>query len=126
MNFPLTQRTPKRVMPGFGLSLGFTIFYLALIVLIPLSAVFLKTFTMTWDAFWSAVSSDRVVASYKLTFGASLIGAALNVVFGGIVAWVLVRYRFPGKKIIDALVDLPFALPTAVASIALTALYSSN
>jgi sulfate transport system permease protein len=115
-----------RVMPGFNLSLGFTLFYLGLIVLIPLSAVFLKTFTMTWDAFWSAVSSDRVVASYKLSFGASLIGAALNVVFGGIVAWVLVRYRFPGKKIIDALVDLPFALPTAVAGIALTALYSSN
>jgi sulfate transport system permease protein len=115
-----------RVMPGFNLSLGFTLFYLSLIVLIPLSAVFLKTFTMTWDAFWSAVSSDRVVASYKLSFGASLIGAALNVIFGGIVAWVLVRYRFPGKKIIDALVDLPFALPTAVAGIALTALYSSN
>ena len=113
-------------MPGFTLSLGFTIFYLALIVLIPLSAVFLKTFTMTWDAFWAAVSNERVVASYKLSFGASLIGAFLNVVFGGIVAWVLVRYRFPGKKIIDALVDLPFALPTAVAGIALTALYSSN
>jgi sulfate transport system permease protein len=113
-------------LPGFNLSLGFTILYLGLIVLIPLSAVFLKTFTMTWDAFWSAVSSDRVVASYKLTFGASLIGAFLNVIFGGIVAWVLVRYRFPGKKIIDALVDLPFALPTAVAGIALTALYSTN
>lgn len=115
-----------RVMPGFRLSLGFTLFYLSLIVLIPLSAVFLKTFTMTWDAFWAAVSSERVVASYRLSFGASLIGAALNVLFGGIVAWVLVRYRFPGKKIIDALVDLPFALPTAVAGIALTALYSSN
>jgi sulfate transport system permease protein len=116
----------SRVLPGFTLSLGFTILYLGLIVLIPLSAVFLKTFTMTWDAFWSAVSSDRVVASYKLTFGASLIGALLNVLFGGIVAWVLVRYRFPGKKLIDALVDLPFALPTAVAGIALTALYSTN
>lgn len=120
------KRTPFRVMPGFGLSLGFTLFYLALIVLIPLTAVFLKTFTLTWDAFWAAVTSERVVASYKLTFGASLLAAALNVVFGGIVAWVLVRYRFPGKKIIDALVDLPFALPTAVAGIALTALYSSN
>ncbi|WP_220806809.1 sulfate ABC transporter permease subunit CysT [Noviherbaspirillum aridicola] len=119
-------RKPARVIPGFHLSLGFTLFYLALIVLIPLSAVFLKTFTMTWDAFWTAVSNERVVASYKLTFGASLIGAALNVVFGGIVAWVLVRYRFPGKKIVDALVDLPFALPTAVAGIALTALYSGN
>jgi sulfate transport system permease protein len=113
-------------MPGFGLSLGFTIVYLGLVVLIPLSAVFLKTFTMTWEAFWAAVSSDRVVASYKLTFGASLIAAFLNVIFGGIVAWVLVRYPFPGRKIIDALVDLPFALPTAVAGIALTALYSSN
>ena len=113
-------------MPGFGLSLGFTIFYLALIVLIPLSAVFLKTFTMSWEAFWAAVTSERVIASYKLTFGASLIGASLNVVFGGIVAWVLVRYRFPGKRFIDALVDLPFALPTAVAGITLTALYSHN
>jgi sulfate transport system permease protein len=119
-------RTRSRVLPWFNLSLGFTILYLGLIVLIPLSAVFLKTFTMTWDAFWSAVSSDRVVASYKLTFGASLIGAVLNVIFGGLVAWVLVRYSFPGKKIIDALVDLPFALPTAVAGIALTALYSTN
>jgi sulfate/thiosulfate transport system permease protein len=117
---------PSRVLPGFHLSLGFTVFYLSLIVLIPLSAVFLKTFTMTWDAFWHAVSSDRVVASYKLSFGGALIAAALNVVFGGIVAWVLVRYRFPGKRIIDALVDLPFALPTAVAGIALTALYSAN
>ncbi len=124
-----TSREKKvafRVMPGFRLSLGFTIFYLSLIVLIPLSAVFVKTFSMTWEAFWSAVSSERVVASYQLSFGASLVGAAINVVFGGIVAWVLVRYRFPGKKIIDALVDLPFALPTAVAGIALTALYSSN
>jgi sulfate transport system permease protein len=120
------KRTPFRVIPGFGLSLGFTLFYLALIVLIPLAAVFLKTFTLTWDAFLAAVTSERVVASYKLTFGASLLAAALNVVFGGIVAWALVRYRFPGKKIIDALVDLPFALPTAVAGIALTALYSSN
>ena len=117
---------PTRVLPGFGLTLGFTIFYLALIVLIPLSAVFLKTFTMTWEAFWSAVTSARVMASYRLTFGASLIGALLNVFFGGIVAWVLVRYKFPGKRFVDALVDLPFALPTAVAGITLTALYSSN
>jgi sulfate transport system permease protein len=117
---------PLRVMPGFRLSLGFTIFYLSLIVLIPLSAVFFKTFTMTWAAFVSAVTSERVMASYRLTFGAALIGATLNVIFGGVVAWVLVRYRFPGKKIIDALVDLPFALPTAVAGIALTALYSSH
>ncbi|MES2755791.1 MAG: sulfate ABC transporter permease subunit CysT [Pseudomonadota bacterium] len=123
---PKPQGAPFRVMPGFGLSLGFTIFYLGLIVLIPLSAVFLKTFTMTWEAFWSAVTSDRVVASYKLSFGASLIAAAINVVFGGIVAWVLVRYKFPGKRFVDALVDLPFALPTAVAGITLTALYSTN
>ena len=114
---PQPKRAPYRVMPGFGLSLGFTIFYLALIVLIPLSAVFLKTFTMTWEAFWSAVTSERVVASYRLSFGASLIAATINVFFGGIVAWVLVRYKFPGKRIIDALVDLPFALPTAVAGI---------
>jgi sulfate transport system permease protein len=120
------SRAPYRVMPGFKLSLGFTIFYLTLIVLIPLSAVFLKTFTMTWEAFWSAVTSERVMASYRLTFGASLIAAFLNVIFGGVVAWVLVRYRFPGKRLIDALVDLPFALPTAVAGITLTALYSSN
>ena len=127
---PVTNTTPRaapyRVMPGFGLTLGFTILYLALIVLIPLSAVFLKTFTMTWEAFWSAVTSERVMASYRLSFGASLIGAFINVIFGGIVAWVLVRYRFPGKRFIDALVDLPFALPTAVAGITLTALYSSN
>ena len=122
----LQPKTPSRVMPGFGLSLGFTIFYLGLIVLIPLSAVFLKTFTMTWDAFWSAVTSERVMASYRLSFGASLIAATINVFFGGIVAWVLVRYQFPGKRIIDALVDLPFALPTAVAGITLTALYAGN
>lgn len=120
------RKSPGRVIPGFGISLGFTIFYLALIVLIPLSAVFLKTFTMSWDAFWSAVTSERVLASYRLTFGASLLAAFLNVIFGGIVAWVLVRYSFPGKRFIDALVDLPFALPTAVAGITLTALYSHN
>lgn len=124
---PVASRgAPYRVMPGFRLSLGFTIFYLTLIVLIPLSAVFLKTFTLTWEAFWHAVTSDRVMASYRLTFGASLIGAFINVIFGGIVAWVLVRYEFPGKRIVDALVDLPFALPTAVAGITLTALYSAN
>jgi sulfate transport system permease protein len=127
MNTLATSRSSaNRVIPGFGLSLGFTIFYLALIVLVPLSAIFLKTFTMTWDAFWNAVTSERVMASYRLSFGAALIGAAINVVFGGIVAWVLVRYQFPGKRFVDALVDLPFALPTAVAGITLTALYSSN
>lgn len=123
---PMPRKENVRAMPGFNLSLGFTVFYLGLIVLIPLSAVFLKTFSMNWSDFWNAISSERVVASYRLSFGASIIGAALNVVFGGIVAWVLVRYSFPGKKIIDALVDLPFALPTAVAGIALTTLYASN
>ncbi len=116
----------QRVIPGFHLSLGFTLFYLGLIVLIPLSAVFLKTFTMSWEAFWATVTSDRVMASYRLTFGASFLAALINVVFGGIVAWVLVRYTFPGKRLIDALVDLPFALPTAVAGITLATLYAPN
>jgi sulfate transport system permease protein len=121
-----SAKQPFRVIPGFRLSLGFTLFYLSLIVLIPLSALFLKTFQLSWESFIAAVTSPRVVASYELSFGASLLAAGINVVFGLIVAWVLVRYRFPGKKIIDALVDLPFALPTAVAGIALTALYSPN
>jgi len=114
------------VLPGFDLALGFTLFYISFIVLIPLSAAFLKTFTMTWPAFWDAVTSPRVLASYRLTFGASFAAALLNAVFGLVVTWVLVRYPFPGKRVIDALVDLPFALPTAVAGIALTALYSQN
>jgi sulfate transport system permease protein len=114
------------VLPGFDLALGFTLLYLGFIVLIPLSAAFLKTATMTWPAFWDAVASPRVLASYRLTFGASLAGALVNAVFGLIVAWVLVRYEFPAKRFIDALVDLPFALPTAVAGIALTALYAQN
>ena len=114
------------VLPGFDLGLGFALLYMSLIVLVPLSAAFLKTFTMTWGAFWDAVSSPRVVASYRLTFGASLAAAALNAVFGLVVAWVLVRYEFPFKRLIDALVDLPFALPTAVAGIALTAIYAQN
>ena len=114
------------VLPGFDLALGFTVLYLSFIVLIPLSAAFLKTFTMTWPAFWDAVTAPRVLASYRLTFGASLGGALINAFFGLIVAWVLVRYEFPAKRFIDALVDLPFALPTAVAGIALTALYAGN
>jgi sulfate/thiosulfate transport system permease protein len=114
------------VLPGFDLALGFTLLYLSFIVLIPLSAAFLKTFTMTWPAFIDAVASPRVLASYRLTFGASFAAAILNAVFGLIVAWVLVRYDFPAKRLVDALVDLPFALPTAVAGIALTALYSQN
>ena len=116
----------KNVLPGFNLSLGYTIFYLSLIVLIPLSAAFIKTTELSLHEFWSVVTAPRVLASYRLTFGASLIAALINGVFGLLTAWVLVRYRFPGKKIIDALVDLPFALPTAVAGIALTAVYSTN
>jgi len=116
----------KKVLPGFNLTLGYTLLYLSLIVLIPLSALVLKTFTLSWEQFWVAISSPRVLASYRLTFGASLIAALINVVFGLLVAWVLVRYTFPGKKIVDALVDLPFALPTAVAGISLTALLAGN
>jgi len=117
---------PTRVLPGFSLSLGFTVFYLSLVVLIPLSALLLNTLQMSWDAFWLAVSSPRVVASYRQSFGAALAAAAVNAVFGTLLAWTLVRYEFPGKKLLDALVDLPFALPTAVAGIALTALYAPN
>jgi sulfate/thiosulfate transport system permease protein len=125
----LLSRTLLRrhsVLPGFDLALGFTLLYLSFIVLIPLSAAFLKSATLTWPAFWGTVTSPRVLASYRLTFGASLAAAVLNAFFGLIVAWVLVRYEFPAKRVIDALVDLPFALPTAVAGIALTALYSAN
>lgn len=114
------------VLPGFGLSMGFTITYLCLIVLIPLSAAFLKSSAMGWPAFWDAISAPRVLASYRLSFGVSAIAALLNGLFGFIVAWVLVRYAFPAKKLIDAAVDLPFALPTAVAGIALTAIYAEN
>lgn len=114
------------VLPGFDLALGFALFYLGLIVLVPLSAAFLKTFTLTWSQFLDATTTPRVLASYRLTFGASLLAAAVNAVFGLITAWVLVRYEFPFKRLVDALVDLPFALPTAVAGIALTALWSGN
>ncbi|WP_313296705.1 sulfate ABC transporter permease subunit CysT [Diaphorobacter sp.] len=120
------RRGPKRVLPGFGLTLGYTLFYLSIIVLIPLSALVFKSFTLTWPQFWEAVTAPRVMASYRLTFGASFIAACVNLVFGLLVAWVLVRYQFPGKKIVDALVDLPFALPTAVAGISLTALLAGN
>ena len=120
------KRPTRRVLPGFNLTLGYTLFYLSLIVLIPLSALLFKTFTLTWVEFWAAVASPRVVASYQLTFGASFLAALFNVFFGLLLAWVLVRYEFPGKKIIDALVDLPFALPTAVAGISLTALLAGN
>jgi sulfate/thiosulfate transport system permease protein len=125
---PMASRTPRRtrVLPGFNLALGYTIAYLSLIVLIPLSAVFLKTSTLTFDRFWTIVTAPAVVASYKLSFGAALLAAAINAVFGLMLAWVLVRYTFPGRKLVDALVDLPFALPTAVAGISLTALYAKN
>jgi sulfate/thiosulfate transport system permease protein len=114
----------RGVLPGFGLSLGYTLFYLSLIVLLPLSTLFVKTATLSAAQFWETVSSPRVLASFRLTFGASLAAAAVNTVFGLLVAWVLTRYQFPGKRLVDGLVDLPFALPTAVAGIALTALYA--
>jgi sulfate transport system permease protein len=116
----------KSVLPGFGLSMGFATFYASLIVLIPLGALLAKSMTLSWGELWQVVSNDRALASYRLTFGAAGIAALLNLTFGLVVAWVLVRYSFPGKRIIDALVDLPFALPTAVAGIALTALYAPN
>ncbi len=116
----------RRVLPGFGLSLGFTLAYLSLIVLVPLAAVFTKTATLSFAVFWDIVTTPRVLATYRLSFGASLLAAAINVVFGFLLAWSLVRYTFPGKRLIDALVDLPFALPTAVAGISLTALYAKN
>jgi len=115
-----------RVLPGFNMTLGFTLTYLSLIVLIPLSALIFKTFALSWPEFWAAISSPRVVASYRLTFGASLIAALINVVFGLLIAWILVRYNFFGKRFVDALVDLPFALPTAVAGISLTAILAGN
>ncbi|MFN5350765.1 MAG: sulfate ABC transporter permease subunit CysT [Polaromonas sp.] len=121
-----SKKPTRRVLPGFNLTLGYTLFYLSLVVLIPMSALFFKTFSLSFDQFWAAVTSERVMASYRLTFGASLIAALVNLVFGLLLAWVLVRYSFPGKKIIDALVDLPFALPTAVAGISLTALLAGN
>jgi sulfate/thiosulfate transport system permease protein len=114
------------VLPGFGLTLGFALFYFSLIVLIPLSGLFVKTSSLSWEQFWHTVTEPRALASYRLTFGASFLGALINGFFGSVVAWVLVRYRFPGRSIVDALVDLPFALPTAVAGITLTAIYSSN
>ncbi len=123
MNIILKQPS---VLPGFSLALGFTLFYFCLIVLIPLSGLFVKTSGLSWDQFWNVITDPRAVASYKLTFGASLVGALINGVFRSIIAWVLVRYHFPGRSVVDALVDLPFALPTAVAGITLAAIYSPN
>jgi sulfate transport system permease protein len=117
------QRT---IVPGFGLSLGFTMFYLSAIVLVPLSAAFFKSATLGWGQFWHIVTAPRAMASYELTFGTSLLAAAINLVFGILVAWVLVRYRFPFRRLLDSLVDLPFALPTAVAGISLATLYGPN
>lgn len=116
----------KRVLPGFGLSLGFTLAYLSLIVLIPLSAVFLKSIDIGWSGLWEILTSERILKSLQLSFGASLLAAFINVLFGTLLAWCLVRYDFFGKRIVDALIDLPFALPTAVAGIALTALYAET
>jgi sulfate transport system permease protein len=117
---------PRRVVPGFGLTMGFTLVYLSLIVLIPLTGVFFKATGHGWDAFWHAISTPRVFNALKLSFGAAFFAAAFNAVFGLLVAWVFVRYQFPGKRVLDAAIDLPFALPTAVAGIALTALYAGN
>lgn len=116
----------RSIIPGFGLTLGFTVFYLCLIVLIPLSATVFETSKLGWHQFWHVVTAPRAVASYELSFGASLVGALVNFVFGILVAWVLVRYTFPGRRILDSIVDLPFALPTAVAGIALTTIYAQN
>jgi sulfate transport system permease protein len=120
----MRPRRRHRVLPGFRLALGFTLLYLGLIVLAPLSTLFWKSSALGWEGFWRAATSPRVLASYRLTFGASLAAATLNALCGLVVAWVLVRYRFPGRRLMDALVDLPFALPTAVAGIALTTLYA--
>ncbi|RFC32292.1 MAG: sulfate transport system permease protein [Candidatus Nitrotoga sp. SPKER] len=114
------------VLPGFNLALGFTLLYLSLLVLIPLSSLFFKTATLGWDGFWEVATGDRVLASLRVTFVASFAAAVLNAIFGLVVAWVLVRYTFPGKRLVDALVDLPFALPTAVAGITLAMLYAPN
>lgn len=116
----------KRVLPGFGISLGFTLFYLSLIVLIPLAGIFFKSFELAWPEFWAAVTNPRVLASYRISFGTALWAGLINAAFGLLLAWVLVRYRFPGKKLIDSLVDMPFALPTAVAGIALTTIYAKS
>src|SRR5262245_36366894 len=123
MRFSLKQHS---VLPGFSLTLGCTLLYLSLVVLVPLSLLFFRTAAMPPADFWRVVTEPRVLASYKLTFGASLVGALVNAVFGFIVAWTLVRYRFPGRQLLDALIDLPFALPTAVSGIALTAIFAKN
>src|SRR5690606_1260671 len=122
----LLFRKKRSVLPGFGLSLGFTILYVSLIVLVPLSSIVIKTTGQSWEQFWQTVTHGRVLASIEVSLVTSSIAALVNAIFGTIVAWVLVRYHFPGKKLIDGIVDLPFALPTAVAGISLTAIYSHN
>ena len=121
----MSFRQPS-ILPGFGLTLGFSTFFLSAIVLVPLAALVMKTATMGWDDFIRVLTDPRAVASYRLSFGASLLAATLNSVFGFIIAWTLVRYEFPGRKLIDALIDMPFALPTAVSGIALTAVFAEN
>ena len=116
----------RGVLPGFGLALGYTVFYVGLLVILPLSAMVIKASSLGPSELWAKVSDDRALAAYRLSFGAALVGSLLNVVFGVLVAWVLVRYRFPGRGLVDALVDLPFALPTAVAGIALTTVYAEH
>lgn len=122
----MTPFRQPRVLPGFGLTMGYTVLYLSLVVLVPLAALFLRAAGLGWSDFWAAATSPRVLASYRLTFGTALVAALVNAVFGFAVAWTLVRYRFPGRRLVDAMVDLPFALPTAVSGIALTAVYSQN
>lgn len=117
---------PSRSLPGFGLTLGFSLFYLSLLVLLPLSMVFLKTAGLSWEEFLGVVTDKRVVASYKLSFGTAFLAAVINLVFGILIAWVFTRYRFPFRRLLDGLIDLPFALPTAVAGIALTTLYAEQ
>jgi sulfate transport system permease protein len=121
-----SRQSTKSVLPGFSLTMGYTVLYLSLLVLLPLAALVIKSTSLGWDGFWASAWNPRVVAAYKLTFGASLVAATINAVFGFVVAWTLVRYTIPGKKFVDAMVDLPFALPTAVSGIALTAVYSQN
>ncbi|MFD0617683.1 sulfate ABC transporter permease subunit CysT [Paenibacillus sp. GCM10027629] len=124
----MTKLKSKRikVLPGFGLTLGYSIFYLSIIVLIPLASLFVETANASWDKIWQTISDPRVIASYRVTFLSAFYAAVINVIFGLLLAWVLVRYKFPGKKLIDGIIDLPFALPTAVAGIALTAIYAEN
>ncbi|RUL48056.1 sulfate ABC transporter permease subunit CysT [Lysinibacillus antri] len=126
MELTLKKRKKKTIIPGFSLTLGYTMIYLSIIVLLPLSMIFFNTLSMSWSEFYETITHPRAVASYKLTLGTALAAGIINVVFGTIIAWVLIRYDFPGKKLVDGIVDLPFALPTAVAGIALATLYSPN